>query len=77
MKTAISIEDQVFESAEAACKELGLSRSALYSRAVQEFVEYHLPGKVTERYNEAHGGDSALPNDLKSVSSLMLSRVDW
>jgi len=35
MKTAISIEDNLFEEAEAAAKELGLTRSALFSQAVE------------------------------------------
>ena len=48
MKTAVSIPDNIFEAAERTAEALGLSRSALYARAVGEFVDRHDSGRVTE-----------------------------
>lgn len=47
MKTAISIPDEVFASAEALAAELNQSRSQLYSRAVREYVARHSPDNIT------------------------------
>ncbi len=38
MKTAISIPDEIFDSADALAEEMGVSRSQLYATAVAEFV---------------------------------------
>ena len=51
MKTAISIPDDVFEEAERLAAELQISRSQLYSRALQEFVARHAPERLTEAMN--------------------------
>jgi metal-responsive CopG/Arc/MetJ family transcriptional regulator len=41
MKTAISVPDSVFEAAEQLAHRLGLSRSELYAKAVEEFISAH------------------------------------
>jgi metal-responsive CopG/Arc/MetJ family transcriptional regulator len=38
MKTAISLPDSVFAEAEALAQELGLSRSELYTQALQAYL---------------------------------------
>jgi len=40
MKTAISIPNPIFNSAERAAKEPGISRSKLYTKAIKEFLLY-------------------------------------
>ncbi len=55
MKTAISIPDDVFEQAEATAKRLKMSRSELYSRAVQAFLDAHSPDQVTDGWNAVIG----------------------
>lgn len=47
MKTAISIPDDVFDSAELLARETKQSRSQLYSRAVREYVARHSADSVT------------------------------
>lgn len=47
MKTAISIPDDVFASADELARALNQSRSQLYSRAVREYVARHSPDAVT------------------------------
>jgi metal-responsive CopG/Arc/MetJ family transcriptional regulator len=51
MKTAISLPDELFASAEALAERLGVSRSALFATAVAEFLAKHQARKVTDRLN--------------------------
>lgn len=51
MKTAISVPDDVFDKAEAVAKRLKISRSELYSRALQEFLDAHSPDRVTAAWD--------------------------
>jgi metal-responsive CopG/Arc/MetJ family transcriptional regulator len=48
MKTAISLPDSVFEEAEALAQQLGLSRSELYTKALQAYLN---------RYNSVRNSD--------------------
>jgi metal-responsive CopG/Arc/MetJ family transcriptional regulator len=48
MKTAVSVPNDVFKSADRLAKRLGRSRSWLYSEAVAEFVARRAPDSVTE-----------------------------
>ncbi len=58
MKTAVSIPDEVFESADALANELGVSRSELYARAVAEYVAKHQGADVTARLNEVYAAEA-------------------
>ena len=51
MKTAISLPDDLFESADALAERLGLSRSELYATAVAEYLAKHRDEDVTGRLN--------------------------
>ena len=55
MKTAISIPDRVFHSAEQLAERLGVSRSELYSKALAALVEEHQDDLITSRLNEVYG----------------------
>lgn len=54
MKTAISIEDDIFSEAETTAKEMGLSRSKFYSKAILEFIQNHKYDAITEKYNKIY-----------------------
>lgn len=54
MKTAISIPDNLFRSAEITAKQLGLARSQLYVKAIREFIEHHNKEKITEKLNSLY-----------------------
>ncbi len=75
MKTAISIRDDIFEAAERVALEMGISRSELYSKAVELFVSRHENERVTERldavYGEA-GSSSVLDGTLATLQTLSL-----
>ena len=51
MKTAISIPDELFVSAEKMAKKLGIPRSRLFTRAIEEFLENHSKEKITKKLN--------------------------
>jgi predicted transcriptional regulator len=51
MKTAVSIPDELFARGESLAKRLGMSRSALYRRALQEFVDRTDDQDITARIN--------------------------
>lgn len=51
MKTAISVPDKIFEAAEAATKELGLSRSEFYRGAAEKLAREVREASLTEQIN--------------------------
>jgi len=51
MKTAVSLPDGLYEEAEKTARSLGIPRSRLYARALQEFIERHRRELITERLN--------------------------
>jgi hypothetical protein len=59
MKTAISVPDSMFEAAEQLAYRLGLSRSELYAKAMEEFISAHKNQGVTEKLNEIYGQNSS------------------
>ena len=68
MKTAISIPDPVFKAAEKFAKRLGLSRSALYTRAVERYLREHRNYRVTEKLNEIYNEiDSQVDSELADM----------
>ena len=73
MKTAISIPDDVFEAGERTAAALGLSRSALYAKAVGEFVDRHDSGRVTALLDAVYAEhDSALDPQVAAMQFLSL-----
>ena len=61
MKASISIPDEVFALADDLARRQSISRSALYSTAVAEYVAKHRPEEVTARLNAVY---SQLSSDL-------------
>ena len=59
MKTAISIPDTIYESAEKLARRLGESRSELYAKAVKNYVDKHQDTGVTEKLNEVYSTEQA------------------
>jgi len=54
MKTAISLPDPLFAAAERAARELGVSRSELYRRALVRFLQEHGDAAITARLDRVH-----------------------
>ena len=56
VKTAISLDESLFREAEDWAGKLGVSRSQLFARAVEEYVRRHENEELLRRLNEAHAG---------------------
>ena len=54
IKTAISLDEPLFEQVEALAKEMHVSRSRLFVLAAQEFLERHKSRKLLEAINNAY-----------------------
>lgn len=80
MKTAVSIPNELFESAEGFARRLGMSRSELFAKALREYLEEHRSEGITERLNEIYGGevseDSSLDPALARLQKHSLSDKD-
>ncbi len=78
MKTAISIPDKVFRSADALAKRLGISRSELYTTAMTEFLSKHQARQVTARLDAIYAEeDSSLSPNLIRLQAKSLLREEW
>lgn len=79
MKTAISIPDDLFRSAERASARLGLTRSELYQRALALFLSRNDDRAVTEALDRVYGGEEDEPLDplLEQMQAASLAREPW
>lgn len=78
MKTAISIPDPLFEMAEKVAEKLGVSRSKLFSLAIQEFIEQHNWEEVTKKLDQIYSKqDSKLDPLVSDLQYLSLSEENW
>ena len=78
MKTAISIPDSLFQSAEAYAHAQGLSRSELYARALQLYLQIHQESNVTAVLDQLHAEEpGTLDPDMKRAEARTLLREDW
>lgn len=78
MKTAISIPDKLFESAEQFARRQGMSRSELYATALRCYLQEHRNEGITERLDEVYGTeDGALDPAIARLQTRSLPRDDW
>ena len=78
MKAAISIPDPVFKAADKLAHRMGVSRSRLYSIAVERFVQEHDDEAITAKYNEVYAHESsALDPVLQSIQFRSIGKNDW
>ena len=54
VKTAISIQQSLFEQADALARELHISRSRLFALAVEDFMQRYENQRLLERINDAY-----------------------
>lgn len=54
MKTAISLPDRLYYEAEKTAQSMGIARSQLFAKALEEFIEHHKRENVTERLNRVY-----------------------
>ena len=78
MKTAISVPDAVFSLAEVFARRRKMTRSALFTVAVDEYVQQHRVEDVTRKLNEIYAKeDSSLDPVLERLQALSLPKEDW
>ncbi|MDQ3208992.1 MAG: hypothetical protein M3Q37_10375 [Gemmatimonadota bacterium] len=78
MKTAISLPDALFESADALAQRLGVSRSELYATAVAEFLAKHQDTQVTERLDQVYAQQpTRLAPPVRRAQARALRGSEW
>ena len=78
MKTAISVPDDVFESAERLARRERRSRSEIYSTAVREYVARHEPEEITDALDRVVADVGSSPDPfVVQAGAWILERSDW
>ena len=78
MKTAISLPDELFDSADALAGRLGVSRSQLYATALAEYLAKHQAAKVTERLDAVYRTESSrLDPGLRTAQARSIRQDEW
>jgi len=80
VKTAISLPDATFERVTSKARELGISRSAFFTRAVELYLDQLAGHSLTEHVNEALravGGDESGPAAVAAGRDRLVGRDDW
>lgn len=79
MKTAVSVPDDVFASAERLARAAGRSRSDVYSAALREYVARHEPDEVTEAVSRLIDelGEDAAPDGFAREAARQVLSSEW
>lgn len=78
MKTAISLPDSVFEEAEALARELGVSRSELYTKALKAYLRKYNRNQMLNQLNKVYSEESSeLDPVLAKLQFMSLPCEDW
>jgi metal-responsive CopG/Arc/MetJ family transcriptional regulator len=78
MKTAISLPDAVFEQAEALAQQLGLSRSELYTKALQSYMRRYNREQILLKLNQVYAIESSEIDPVMARMQFMsLPHEDW
>jgi metal-responsive CopG/Arc/MetJ family transcriptional regulator len=80
MKTAVSLPDPLFEAADRLARQLGKSRSQLYTEALREYLAKHRDDDITARLNEVYDAEAELAQRDPVLAALQfrsLPKEDW
>ncbi len=78
LKTTISIPDQIFDKAEQFALEKNMTRSALFTKAVDEFIQRHHQKEVTAKLNKIYlKQDSSLDPLLAEIQAQSIPKEEW
>ena len=78
MKVALSIPNELFDSAETLSKKLGVSRSRLYATALAEFLAKHRGRRTTARLDAVYSSeDGRLDPRLRRLQARSLGESSW
>jgi metal-responsive CopG/Arc/MetJ family transcriptional regulator len=80
VKTAVSTPDQIFQAAEGVSKRLGVSRSRLYTLAIEQLIARQQGRGIQEALDEVYATeDSHLDETLATMqtASIRGNRKSW
>jgi metal-responsive CopG/Arc/MetJ family transcriptional regulator len=78
MKTAVSLPDDLFASADALARRLGMSRSGLFAAALAEFVAKHRSTKISERLDAVYAAEeSHVDAPTGRAQRKTIRRTEW
>ena len=78
MKTAISIPDDIFITADRLAKRLSMSRSELYTRAVQQYIAECRHSGVKEKLDQVYASEKAsVDMALLNAQAVSISSEEW
>jgi metal-responsive CopG/Arc/MetJ family transcriptional regulator len=76
VKTAISVQESLFERAETLARELHISRSQLFSRALGEFLDRHENRMLLEAINHSLEGEPGSDPSVRRMQGIQRRRVE-
>jgi metal-responsive CopG/Arc/MetJ family transcriptional regulator len=78
MKTAISIPDTIFKTVDSFARNKQLSRSAVFTIAVTEFLSHHQSEDITAQLNKIYGNqESAIDPVIQGLQLASLPKEKW
>lgn len=78
MKTAISIPDDIFVSADHLAKRLNMSRSELYTRAIQQYVAECRHAGVKEKLDQVYASENAsVDSSVLNAQAISIPMEEW
>lgn len=82
VKTAISLDETLFEQVECLMKELEMSRSRLVAVALQEFIKRREKQKILDKLNEVYKGgpteeEEREKRDMKAYHQRIMADEAW
>jgi metal-responsive CopG/Arc/MetJ family transcriptional regulator len=78
MKTAISIPDEIFVSADHLAKRLNMSRSELYTRAIQKYVAECRNLGVKEKLDQVYEFEQAtIDPAILNAQAISIPEEEW
>ncbi len=78
MKTAISLPDEIYHSADQLAKRLGMSRSELYSKAVSNYINAHKNEAVTQALDQIYAKEKSEIDPVINMMQLRsLPKESW
>jgi metal-responsive CopG/Arc/MetJ family transcriptional regulator len=66
MKTAISVDGHLLHEADQAARQMGLSRSRLFSLALENYLRQRRQEQMIEKLNQVYAGEPN-PSDLRTA----------
>lgn len=78
MQITISLPDSVFAEAKALAQQLGLSRSELYSTALQAYLSKYNRQQILSKLNNVYSEESSdLDPTITTMQFMSLPREEW